>query len=185
MKVLTTLSIILFFSSAVWADTVTLKNGAELNGVIIEESAKTLTLRMEGGELTFEARLVKEIKKGGLTIQTIEERELQARDELDAANQIRREKLLQFVAGLETRFPVRGNQGEALPATIIAGDGTSLANLLHEDLDSVQERIEQKLERLEDLNTLIERSNIREKQKVKDAVLSELFPNFRTAGYPW
>ena len=50
------------------ADEVVLRNGATLEGEVVEETDERVTLRMEGGRVTFEKKLVASIRKSPVTI---------------------------------------------------------------------------------------------------------------------
>jgi hypothetical protein len=56
-------AVLLALASTAAADVVELKNGSSLEGVVVEETADSVTLRMEGGQVTFPMKLVAGIKR--------------------------------------------------------------------------------------------------------------------------
>lgn len=165
------------------ADKLILKNGNELEGVVTAQDAKLVTIRIEGGEIALDASLIKSVNKVGTAIQTVEEREQKSRDALLAANHSRKERLAQFVLSLEESQ--KRALGSAQPASYQKATDELSVKLQEQALDEMAERIQEKLNWLETFSREINRAGFWERQALREAVLSDLFPNYRPRLQAW
>ena len=167
-------------SPAVFADTMTLNSGAELNGVVVQKSADAVTFRIEGGEITLPLAMVQKIDTGGETLANIESLESKTREKLAVANAERQSRMLQYVSGLEeTR-----NADVVRPASF-RRDEAQTSKMQSQTLDDLVAGISTKLDLYRELVREIRGSGLPESQRLRDAVLSDLFPNYRGPAIVW
>lgn len=184
MKMLIGSLFILLASQVANADSLVLKNGNELQGVVTEQNNKTVTIRIEGGEITIDASLVKTVNKGTETIQTIQDKETQSKENLLAANQARRERLIQYVTSIEDNAKAK-SVAAAQPASFQRDSVMLNVAECQMEISEIADRIDMKIDLLRQAFDEINRSGFLNKSALRSAVLSELFPNYRAPLQVW
>ncbi len=183
MKIALFFIVTLGASPALFADTLTLKNGNELQGVVIEQNEKTVALRMEGGEITLSAKLVEKVEKNGVDIEQIQAKEESDANQLAMDNEERRERRVQFNQFVEG--PIRPasivTSGTTLPASYFSDSPLGIYEVREENLEKVSTRVQTKLRVLEKLMREVSRGGYENEHRLRDAILSDLFPNYRSS----
>lgn len=185
MKLQIAILSIVLTAPAAMAETLILKNGAEISGAIATRKDGRVTIRVEGGEITLPESMVRETRSDTTTAATIEKAEADAKEKLAQANQTRRERMAQAAAALET---ARREGVEARPASLSSQEIPVLrAEARERSIEEIAATIEAKLDVLREIarQGLDRKTGFQEQQRLRRAILSELFPNSEPQSIVW
>lgn len=182
---------LLVLAPSAFADTLVLKNGAEISGMLVgtqEKNSKdsSVTIRVAGGEITLASSMIRETRKDATTAETMQRAEEDAKAKAAAANQERRERMAIAAAAFDA---VRPTVGEARAASF--GGAAPMAETRittrEKSIEELGSEIEAKLELLRDFERrgLGNRTGFQEQQRLRRAILDELFPNQRPQPIVW
>lgn len=167
---------------ALLAENLVLKNGGELSGAVTQKTNETLTIRIEGGAIILPLAMVQKVEAGGETLSSVEDKEQKDLGRLAAANEERKSRMLQHAASLEeARRP--SPEDTATPASFRREGSEASSEGASADLLAAQ--IAAKLDLYRELVGEIRRLGLPESPRLRDAILSDLFPAYRGPAIVW
>lgn len=188
--------IALVLSSSAHAETLVLKNGAEISGLIVETKEKNfrdprVTIRVAGGEVAISDSMIRERRKDHSTAETLQKSEEESRAKAITANLERRERMTLAAAAFDGMRREGRDSLEARPAGFSSlaenSDARATLTIREKSVEEIGAEIEAKLELLRDFERrgLGVRTGFGEQQRLRRAILDELFPNQKTQPVVW